>query len=357
VLLLWKLLDENEAFRSHVLHFCDVTAVTAPLLHLMWSARQAPSQVGLVHLCTFVLLLLSGERAFGVGLSEPATHAMPAGFPLFEGSHVDELVIVLHKLIVDGVPRLSALYSCFLTIVGNVAPYAKNVGLVASNKLLNLFELFSSPAFLFARPNNFVFVQQLLETFNTLVQYQYAENGVLVYSLVRRKELFERLQNVRVGPFRAEQAARRARAAPKPPAPAPGQWSATEEWCDEMVAELPLLTTQRLIEYLAPLLADFVRRNDNIVDDDAVVRFIRATTVVGMLPQPHPILMRKYVPNAHTASWFSVLMWSWVFLGKYSLHSDPLPPPSPPTLTPASATMPRTSRSSIHRHQRVDAPV
>ena len=32
---------------------------------------------------------------------------------------------MLHKLVVDGSPKLSTLYSCFLTIIANVSPYAK----------------------------------------------------------------------------------------------------------------------------------------------------------------------------------------------------------------------------------------
>lgn len=169
-------------------------------------------QVGLIHLCTFLLLLLSGERSFGVGLNAAFTSKLPAEMPLFEGSHAggcrirehasartrafdtrpihlppgrvsgrvrippvlvehdartvpdacsrpspilsypftlacslpsnaipsihvqcltrarayaDLLLIVLHKLIVDGSPKLSTLYSCFLTIICNVTPYSK----------------------------------------------------------------------------------------------------------------------------------------------------------------------------------------------------------------------------------------
>ncbi len=55
-------------------------------------------QVGLIHICTFTLLLLSGERNFCVALNQPFTSKLPADLPLFTGSHVDLLIIVLHKL-------------------------------------------------------------------------------------------------------------------------------------------------------------------------------------------------------------------------------------------------------------------
>lgn len=61
------------------------------------------------------------------------------------GSHLDLLILTVHKLLVAGSDRLSTLYHCFLTVLCNVSPYAKSLSLVASVKLLNLFELFTSP--------------------------------------------------------------------------------------------------------------------------------------------------------------------------------------------------------------------
>lgn len=45
----------------------------------------------------------------------------------------------------NGTEKLASLYHCFLTIICNVSPYAKSLSIVASVKLLNLFELFTSP--------------------------------------------------------------------------------------------------------------------------------------------------------------------------------------------------------------------
>jgi hypothetical protein len=388
ILLLWRLLDMNESFRSFVLNHADVTLCTAPLLHLMWMSRQSLSQVGLEHLCTFLLLLLSGHRAFGVKLAEPVKHKLPSDFPLFEGSHIDELIIVLHKLVVDGVSKLSSLYSCILTIIANVSPYAKNIGLVAAMKLVNLFELFSSPAFLFAKPNNFLFIHQLIETFNNILQYQYDSNGVFTYALLRKRDLFENLITQTVSGYRAEVVSRSSKrlslkakattanstrpiptsSSPKspkspttpatsaaapggsaaspvapsppsssssnestslgeavnssslsgesslPPPPPLSSWIATDSWRLDMLAKLPLLTTQKLLGYLGPMLEDHIKRCDNIVDDEDVIKFIRSTSVVGVLPVPHPILSRKYIPNEHTGLWFTTLAWSTVFI-------------------------------------------
>jgi hypothetical protein len=376
LVLLWKLLDESPEFVKYILDHCDVTTVVGPILYLMWMGRSNITKVGLIHLCTFTLLLLSGERSFGVALNRSYDEKLPADMPLFEGSYADLLLIVMHKLVVDGSAKLSTLYSFFLTIIGNASPYMKNLSLVGTMRLVNLFELFASPRFVFARPNNFSFVHQLLDTFNNLLQYQYESNAVLVYSVIRRKEVFERLSTLSVAAWKAENALKAAKraglseeeavaaaaaaaasaagggggggggrgnaavdasgrargssaaagdeagaladrvesgAAGSAPAassssssltlssaaasgsatvppPHTGPWTATDQWLDEVRAQLPLATCQRLIAYISPLIEEHILASGGVVDDEGVVTFLKATNVVGILPVPHVIL-------------------------------------------------------------------
>ena len=183
LVLLWKLLEENEGFMPYVLKHCDVSRqLVVPLCYLLFEARRDPARVGLVHICTFILLKLSGERNFCVQLNRPFDTVLPCtDFPLFSGSHADLLVLVLHKLVVNGTDKLAPLYNCFLTIICNTSPYTRTLCLLSSVKLLSLFELFTSPRFLYAAEGNHVYVSLLLETFNNMVQYQYAGNPHLVY--------------------------------------------------------------------------------------------------------------------------------------------------------------------------------
>ena len=39
------------------------------MLYFMYEGRKDPSKLGLIHICTFILLLLSGERNFCVNLN------------------------------------------------------------------------------------------------------------------------------------------------------------------------------------------------------------------------------------------------------------------------------------------------
>lgn len=115
-MLLWKAMDTNPDFLSFLLtQDTAITQVVVPILYYMFQARNKAARVGLVHICTFTLLLLSGSRAFGVALNEPFVEQLPAHLPLFRGNHADLLVIVLHKLIVAGNDGLKPLFNCFLT--------------------------------------------------------------------------------------------------------------------------------------------------------------------------------------------------------------------------------------------------
>lgn len=153
-----------------------------------------------MHIGVFILLLLSGERNFGVRLNKPYTATVPMDIPVFTGSHADLLVTVFHKIIATGHQRLQPLFDCLLTILVNgkdsvslpssyfyrqifvlpVSPYLKTLSMVAAIKLLHLLEAFSTPWFLFSAPSNHHLVFFLLEIFNNIIQYQFDGNGMCV---------------------------------------------------------------------------------------------------------------------------------------------------------------------------------
>lgn len=72
-----------------------------------------------MHIGVFILLLLSGERNFGVRLNKPYTATIPMDIPVFTGTHADLLIVVFHKIITTGHQRLQPLFDCLLTILVN----------------------------------------------------------------------------------------------------------------------------------------------------------------------------------------------------------------------------------------------
>lgn len=381
LVLLWKCLEEMPAFMPFVLRSCDVTELLVPVTYLLLESRKDASRLGMVYLCTFILLKLSGERSFGVALNKPYALRLPVDLPLFTGSHADLLIIVLHKMIVSGLDKLSALYNCFLTIICNVSPYCKCLSAVSSVKLVNLFQLFTSPRFLYAAEANHAHVAILLETFNNIVQYQYEGNANMVYALVRRRDAFDSLYNLTL-PLALEAAVDLASKKAKTPddrkrttntgergaeepaieskptdvistksverrlgevgemdttvsggsgkesstregeevkaAAAELRFVPTQEWLDSVKAELPLNTILRLLRHLVPQVEEMA--SNGSVEETQVLEFIHRTTMVGLLPVPHPIVIRKYQPNKYTSLWFTAFLWGVVFM-----HNQEIP--------------------------------
>lgn len=149
-----------------------------------------------MHIGVFILLLLSGERNFGVRLNKPYTATVPMDIPVFSGTHADLLITVFHKIIATGHQRLQPLFDCLLTILVNVSPYLKTLSMVAAIKLLHLLEAFSTPWFLFNSPSNHHLVFFLLEIFNNIIQYQFDGNSNLVYTIIRKRQVFHALANI-----------------------------------------------------------------------------------------------------------------------------------------------------------------
>jgi hypothetical protein len=45
-------------------------------------------------------------------------------------------------------------------------------------------------------------------------------------------------------------------------------------------------------------------------DEGQILEYLRNTTLVGLLPVPHPILLRRYQSNAVAKMWFTTFMYA-----------------------------------------------
>ncbi|XP_023676323.1 protein HID1 isoform X2 [Paramormyrops kingsleyae] len=401
LVLFWKLCDFNKKFLFFVLKSSDVLDVLVPILYYLNDARADQSRVGLMHIGVFILLLLSGERNFGVRLNKPYAVRVPMDIPVFTGTHADLLIVVFHKIITSGHQRLQPLFDCLLTIVVNVSPYLKSLSMVASNKLLHLLEAFSTPWFLFSVSQNHHLVFFLLEVFNNIIQYQFDGNCNLVYAIIRKRSVFHQLANLPSDSASIQKALQRKKRSPegisrtnsqetvsmegsRPAAPAepgtvktslaatPGidklteksqvsedgtmvsvqhtpsdhsdtesnsgrdnedvfyteaetarrrlssvssvsSWTPTPEWVLSWKTKLPLQTIMRLLQVLVPQV-EKICIDKGLTDESEILKFLQHGTLVGLLPVPHPILIRKYQANAGTAMWFRTYMWGVIYL-------------------------------------------
>lgn len=92
----------------------------------------------------------------------------------------------------------------------------------------------------------------------------------------------------------------------------------TKDWLKAVKAELPLLTIMRLLKHLVPLIEELAiahqKNHHSAPTEQHVLSFIKSTTMVGLLPVPHPIVIRKYQPNRYTSLWFTAFQWGVVFM-------------------------------------------
>lgn len=434
LVLFWKMCDINKKFMFYVLKSSDVLDILVPILYYLNDARADQSRVGLMHIGVFILLLLSGERNFGVRLNKPYTVRVPMDIPVFTGTHADFLIVVFHKIITTGHQRLQPLFDCLLTIIVNVSPYLKTLSMVASTKLLHLLEAFSTPWFLYASPTNHHLVFFLLEVFNNIIQYQFDGNCNLVYTIIRKRQVFHQLANLPTDntsiakaltkrgkklstpsstdqkePQTMEGAQPATEAEPgtlkvslaatprldkmtehtapdvshketiqelatsagtmsiqprneieDPMGPSDGSqmaqsgankimksksmdvssansvsshtsterpslkrggsttsvgggWVASPEWVHSWKHKLPLQTIMRMLQVLVPQV-EKICIDKGLTDESEILKFLQHGTLVGLLPVPHPILIRKYQANSGTTMWFRTYLWGVIYL-------------------------------------------
>lgn len=411
LVLFWKMCDYNKKFLYFVLKSSDVLDILVPILYHLNDSRADQSRIGLTHIGVFILLLLSGERNFGVRLNKPYVATIPMDIPVFTGTHADLLIIVFHKIITTGHQRLQPLFDCLLTILVNVSPYLKSLSMVSSTKLLHLLEAFGSSWFLFSSPTNHHLVFFLLEIFNNIIQYQFDGNSNLVYTIIRKRQVFHSLANLPVDVGSISKCLNRrtvrkdimrspsvehipetpSMEGSRPALPAepgtleatlpdvPGVMKMTEresahlgncelpaelvvnanekstaleviresddynavsnvstkpekvnnipmhmrmseshfipttEWVKSWKEKLPLQTIMRLLQVLVPQV-EKICIDKGLTDESEILKFLQHGTLVGLLPVPHPILIRKYQANNGTTAWFRTYMWGVIYL-------------------------------------------
>eukprot|EP00811_Abedinium_folium_P034699 NODE_755_length_2784_cov_3.475348.p1 GENE.NODE_755_length_2784_cov_3.475348~~NODE_755_length_2784_cov_3.475348.p1 ORF type:complete len:785 (+),score=194.49 NODE_755_length_2784_cov_3.475348:112-2466(+) len=301
LVLLWHLITINNTLLQRVVKVLDSNRLLIPVLYLIQDAHSKPELVGLQHTATFILLVLSAERPFAVRLNMPYQKKPPLLLPSFKGCYADVVVLVLHKIIFESVPKLQSgpLVEMLLTVLCNISPYIKSFAQETALKLMLLVERCARPSMLLRAECTHQYLMFLVQLLNNVVQYQYEGNTVLVYSILRQKEIFEQLTpSAAAGGELAE--------------PASSAWDSTDAWLESFKSALPLQTVLCLIQHLIPQIDELCAATD-VAGQAEVMQLLRQTTPVGILPVPHPLVVRSYRASTHTTMWFTCYLWGIVF--------------------------------------------
>ncbi|CAK5083693.1 unnamed protein product [Meloidogyne enterolobii] len=378
LVLLWKCCEFNQKFLYFILKTSDMLDILVPILYHLNDSRTDPSRIGLVHMSVFLILLLSGERNFGVRLNKPFTSRGIIDVPIFTGTHADLLIIVFHKLITSGNHKLQSLFDCLLTII-----FRHISNLCLWLLLINWF--ICTPWFMFSSPTNHHLIFFILEMFNNIIQYQFDGNSNLIYTIIRKRHVFYQLSNIQTDSVSIAQGLRKGKKpvpkdseeesageitqigekneirAPIGPTSTLAQtpaidvmttnyeakegkneqkqipkekkgenskeklenekkkdeeeeeWIATPEWVESWKSKLPLQTIMRVLQILVPQV-EKICIDKGLTDESEILKFLQHGTLVGLLPVPHPILIRRYIANEGTNNWFRTYTWGVIYL-------------------------------------------
>ncbi|CAG8556077.1 1200_t:CDS:10 [Paraglomus brasilianum] len=195
LMLFWKLLEINKRFRAYLLETDRVLDMLVVLLYYSLENKNDEAQAGLVRMCAFILQAISSEREFGIRLNKSFERhgSLPGNvrIPAFHGTYADFMIISIQALVTTTHGSLSLIYPALIITISNVSPYLKNLSVLSSNKLVQLFSSFTTPSFLLAEEGNHLLAAYILEAFNNIIQYQFSDNPNLVYAMVRNHRKFE----------------------------------------------------------------------------------------------------------------------------------------------------------------------
>lgn len=185
--------------------------------------------------------------------------------------------------------------------------------MVTSSKLISLFEAFSSPKFLYTGEKHPLYVSLLLEVFNNLIQYQYEGNVHTVYTILRKKKIFQDLaKSPNLAEIKQVIEKRQAKLKEKNAAVGNNVFIPTPEWVALWKRDLPLYTILTLLKALVPEVEKLCEKE--LATEEDVLVYLRNTTLVGLLPVPHTIVIRTFQSNLQIDTFLTTYIWGLVFI-------------------------------------------
>lgn len=190
----------------------------------------------------------------------------------------------------------------------------KSFALESCLKLTSLTERLSRPSYFFRTAFTHHSLQFLVEMLNNIVQYQYEGNTMMVYAILRQSDVFERLANLSLEDYkpRSKKKTSSSEQDAAEDLVEDTHWVPSPEWLDATKKKFPLQALSCLIQHLNPDIEVLCKENE-VTDQDEVLRYLKSTTLVGILPVPHPIVIRTYQASTYTSMWFTSYMWGVIF--------------------------------------------
>ncbi|KAJ2783545.1 hypothetical protein GGI15_002550 [Coemansia interrupta] len=206
-ILLWILLENNAPFKDYLVDHNSSLRLFSVLLYFMLNGYNDPAQAGLVRTISHILHYLSEDSRFATRLMQPFDQSiLPSTMRTVDASltHADFMINTVFTLLSASKPYLVPVYSNLLLLVRNVSPYLTQVSQTTADKLVSLFDIISSPAFIISESYHVRWLIYLIEVFDYVVHYRAVDNPRLMYSMVKARSYFTRLRSFSLDKARSE---------------------------------------------------------------------------------------------------------------------------------------------------------
>ncbi|KAG9318395.1 high-temperature-induced dauer-formation protein-domain-containing protein [Chiua virens] len=177
--------------RAYLLDSDKATDVLAYLLCYGLDIKDKPQQHGHCRALTYIIQTLSAEPAFGNKLSNPIKVTIPKWAT--PGTAADFMITAIYSMIATTSGALNSLYPALIIALSNAAPYFKNLSVVSSTRLVQMFKSFSNPRFLLSDESHPRLLFFMLEVFNSVIFHQLSDNPNLLYGILTAHNTFQEL--------------------------------------------------------------------------------------------------------------------------------------------------------------------
>jgi hypothetical protein len=98
----------------------------------------------------------------------------------------------------------------------------------------------------------------------------------------------------------------------------PSRFTPTQAWIDSWKPTLPIGPVLMMLDHLVPQVKDLCS-TQSLTSDAQVLEFLRKVTLVGILPHPQPIHIRRFQWGEALVIWFRSMLWGQAYV--FSLSS------------------------------------
>lgn len=306
LIVLWRIVELSKTFRTQFFKKSDQNQILESLLVMFENSSTDSSKFAFTQIVSLLILMFSQYRDFCISLNKPFSSKLPMDVQSTSGNYADILILTIHKVISKDSGHLKPLYFSLITTISNISPYIKKLSVHSSVKLVALFSLFSKPSFLYSAPRNWELIDLLLRTFNNLIQYQYEGSVNLVYTILRKRDLFETLSlkpNIESLNELNEELVKGTNDAP---------FVVTPEWLSTWKPNLQLKTILALINGLESDIEEIM--SSSTPSEDELLTFLKSTTPIGMIPSMHMILVKTFSTTPQIRTFINVYLYGLMYV-------------------------------------------